>query len=71
MLKIAVCDDEKIVTSEIEEKIYSVSSKMNVTVEVDVFFDGKTFVNYMINENKSYDLIYIDIEMMGQNGIET
>lgn len=71
MLKIAVCDDEKNVTSEIEEKIYSVSTKLNVIVEVDVFFDGKTFVDYMINQNVLYDIIYIDIEMEGQNGVDT
>lgn len=48
MLKIAVCDDEKNVASEIEEKIYSVSTKLNVSAEVDVFFDGKSYKTFWL-----------------------
>lgn len=44
------------------------SEEMGIKVEIDVFYDGKTLVNY-IKDGKKYDLIYMDIEMREQDGI--
>ena len=70
MIGIAVCDDDKFATSEIEDKIYAISKKINLRVEIDVFFDGQTFIDYMLVHNKRYDIAFIDIEMNGKDGIE-
>lgn len=68
MIEIAICDDEIIITSKIENTLVQLSEEMGIKVEIDVFYDGKTLVNY-IKSGKKYDLIYMDIEMTEQNGI--
>lgn len=69
MLEIAVCDDETLVAANIEKMLEQLSISVAVKVEIDVFYDGSTLVNY-IKEGKRYDIIYLDIEMQKQNGVE-
>lgn len=68
MIEIAICDDEIVITSKIENILEELSEEMGIKVEIDVFYDGKTLVNY-IKDGKKYDLIYMDIEMREQDGI--
>jgi len=65
MLEIAVCDDESIMTSKIENLLERIGKG---DLEIDVFYDGNTLVDYIIN-GKRYDIIYLDIEMSNKNGI--
>ena len=69
MLKIAICDDEILETANIERMIDDLSQKTAVDVEVAIFYDGSTLVDY-INQGKRFDLIYLDIEMVKQNGVD-
>lgn len=69
MIRIAVCDDEVIVTSEIEELLFKVARKQLINIEVDVFFDGNT-LEKSIKDGNSFDLIYLDIEMKVMNGVD-
>lgn len=71
MIKIAVCDDEEIVTSDIEERLRRISKKTNVSIDIDVFFDGATLSDYILSQNTKYDIIYIDIKMKNENGVDT
>ena len=69
MLEIAVCDDEKFVAADIEKMLIDLSILMAVPLGIDVFFDGSTLVDY-IKSGKCYDIIYLDIEMAVQNGVD-
>ncbi len=69
MLQIAVCDDEPMITSKIEQLLEKVSAISDTEISIDVFFDGKTLSN-QVREGKRYDIIYLDIEMKDQNGVE-
>lgn len=69
MLEIAICDDEIQMVAQIESVLESISSQSTIQIEKDVFYDGSTLVNY-INSGKRYDIIYLDIEMSKQNGID-
>lgn len=69
MIEIAICDDEVYMTSEIEETLQNLCGLYNVAVEIDVFYDGSTLVDY-IEKGAKYDLIYLDIEMQHKNGVE-
>lgn len=40
MLEIAVCDDETLVTSQIEKMLEEITQKSVTKIEVDVFYDG-------------------------------
>lgn len=69
MLEIAICDDETLETSNIEKMLEDLATKVATKINIDVFYDGSTLVDY-INRGKRYDLIYLDIEMEKQNGVD-
>lgn len=69
MLKIAVCDDDNYVCTEIEQMILDYSIKSNIKVDIDIFYDGKDLISYIENEY-SFDLIFLDIELGTTTGIE-
>lgn len=71
MVKIAVCDDEESATSDIEGRLKMLSEKSGIAADIDVFFDGRTLMDYLINQKAGYDIIYIDIELKSENGVET
>lgn len=68
IVKIAICDDEVEMASDIEERILNLQEKYSVRVEIDVFYDGSTLTEY-IAKNDNYDLIYLDIEMENEDGV--
>ena len=69
MLRIAICDDNIPITTEIETLLNSICNKYHVLLKIDIFFDGKTLCQHIQSHNY-YDLIYLDIEMKEMNGIE-
>lgn len=68
MYKIAVCDDHLPITSEIENLLQNIGKDYNISLEIDIFFDGSTLCK-KLTSGIIYDLIYMDIEMNGINGI--
>lgn len=69
-MKIAICDDDKYVTSEIERYILEIAKNKNWDIDIDVFFDGAELINY-IEIGNNYDIIYLDIEMNQKDGVKT
>ena len=41
-MKIAVCDDDKLLTGEIDEQLQRIRQKIGISFETDIFFDGAT-----------------------------
>ncbi|WP_409967701.1 LytTR family DNA-binding domain-containing protein [Bengtsoniella intestinalis] len=68
MLRIAICADDVKLTSEIESLIYMIETTNKFSI--DVFFSGESLLNEIATGAK-YDLLYLDIEMDGINGIDT
>lgn len=67
MIKIAVVDDE---TDQIEQIVKIVTDFFNqhkLSIEIDKFPDGES----LLNKDYSYDIIFLDIQMDGIDGIET
>lgn len=62
-LKIAICDDETILCKELKEKI----SKFYSEYSIDTFHSGKE----LLRCPNEYDMIFLDIEMPGEDGMET
>lgn len=68
-MNIAICDDDKQICSQIESILERYRTKTGVMLEVEVFFSGESLLNHM-EQHGSFDLIYLDIELDGMNGVE-
>ena len=64
MIQIAVCDDQKLVSEKIKEMILHGDENR---YEVEVFSDGRA----LLNSGKAFDILFLDIDMPGLDGIET
>ncbi|MCR5251788.1 MAG: LytTR family DNA-binding domain-containing protein [Lachnospiraceae bacterium] len=62
-MKIAICDDEKLFLSDLEQKIYSHVSKLDC--EVFPFSSAEE----LLGSPEHFDLIFLDIEMGGMDGM--
>ncbi len=62
MLKIVVCDDEKVIVRQVSDMI----KKHLPDCEIDEFLSGKD----LLSAKKDFDIFFLDIQMEQQNGIE-
>lgn len=69
MFRIAICDDEQIICSQIENILLDYSKSTGLEIDIIVFYSGEELYKYM-ELGYSFDLIYLDIEMEPMNGLE-
>ncbi|SHE93067.1 two component transcriptional regulator, LytTR family [Tissierella praeacuta DSM 18095] len=69
MFIIAICDDEQIIVSQIENILLDYSKRTSLEVDIIVFYSGEELYKYM-ELGYNFDLIYLDIEMEPMNGLE-
>lgn len=70
MLNIAICDDENVIINQIEGLLLEIERRSSIELEMDVFYSGEALQKSVLS-GKRYDLIYLDIQMEGENGIDT
>lgn len=71
MISIAICDDDRKTTESIERILQKIAAKTNVEIKCESFFDGAALANAVVEQRAYFDLIYLDIEMHGMDGIHT
>ncbi|MFW5650456.1 MAG: LytR/AlgR family response regulator transcription factor [Acetivibrio ethanolgignens] len=69
MVKIAICDDDAYICSEIEKVIFDFGKTSTVEMEIEVFYSGEELIHFMEKEY-SFDLVFLDIELGETTGIE-
>lgn len=67
-MNIAICDDEKEWQEELKNYIYEYREKHHADVFINCFSDGKTCSEAELG---NYDIIFMDYQMNGINGIDT
>lgn len=65
MLRIAICDDQNEICSQIERYLLAYT---DIELIIEVFYSGEKLVEYLKN-NTQFDLIFLDIELGEFNGI--
>lgn len=58
MIKIAICDDENIIASQMENIILGICNKEGIGADTEVFYSGKS-LEKEISKGTIYDLIYL------------
>ncbi|ELY8226754.1 response regulator transcription factor [Enterococcus faecalis] len=68
-LKIALCDDDILVCSQIENMILEYAKENDYDADIAVFYSGSSLIDTIKSDSNDFDLIYLDIEMDGINGV--
>lgn len=69
MIKIAICDDETQVCGDLESHVLQAADEKGIKADVDVFYSAISMVDHL-KKDHSYDIMFLDIEMEGLDGIE-
>jgi Response regulator of the LytR/AlgR family len=68
-INIAICDDEHEQTAYMKSLVDKWAADNNIEITIETFDSAENFKSTWI-ENKSFDILLLDIQMSGQNGVE-
>jgi len=67
-VKIAICDDERYICSQLESILENITKQLEMDYEIEVFESGESLCKEL--ERQIYDLIFLDIELPENSGID-
>ncbi len=68
MLRIAICDDEKIILDKIEKLVKNELDNLKIKNEINTFISGESLLEY--SNLDDFDIIFLDIELKTINGMD-
>ena len=71
MYNIAICDDDRKTIDIIKEYLDKFSIQTENEFNIREFISGEKLLNVYYNERSPFDVLFLDMEMPGKNGIET
>lgn len=66
MLRIAICDDEKIIIDELSAMISKILKKNGYEAELTIFLNGEV----ILEKAEKFDVVFMDIEMPDKDGLQ-
>lgn len=69
MINVGICDDDLVFASKIETMLIKISKLQLIEMNIEVYSDGCELWKDFQNRN-TFDLLYLDIEMLQVNGID-
>lgn len=69
MINIAICDDEKVQVELLEKYVINWAKENGIRIEVELFFNAESF-EFLWSMDKKFNILLLDIEMPGKNGIQ-
>ena len=69
MYNIGICDDKKDTCAQIADMIYEYDRRKKIGIEVSIWNTGEALYQDMM-QNKSIDLLFLDIELVSTDGIQ-
>ncbi len=69
MIRIAICDDDHNICTQLEKIILDFQEQVMKDLEVEVFYSGESLLEHIKTED-GFDLIFLDIELEGITGVE-
>lgn len=69
MLQVGLCDDEPVLLEALEKKVSSCFSENLIFAEIQAFTGAQNLL-YEAEDGKRFDLLLLDIEMPGMDGME-
>lgn len=71
MINIAICDDKVEFSNRLEEILIEIIKEENIQADIDIFQRGDELLDKLRTDKNYYDMIFLDIEMKGMDGLET
>jgi DNA-binding LytR/AlgR family response regulator len=68
-INVAICEDEKVQVELLEKHVKIWGEQRNIKVIIETFYSAESF-DFNWSMDKRYDVLLLDIQMPGQNGIE-
>lgn len=71
MIKIAICDDDELVIQQMEQILEKCAREQAMQLEFGMFYSGEELLRYMGKTQQRFDILFLDIEMGGLDGLKT
>jgi DNA-binding LytR/AlgR family response regulator len=70
-MKVLICDDDKAYANKCKTHLIALAAKHNIELEIEIVESGDKLVFFMDTKYARADLIYMDYNMPGLNGVQT
>lgn len=68
-ISVAICDDDLILCADVERMLGKIFRELSLKYNIDVYNSGEPLCHEM--QHTKYDIIFLDIELPGMNGVKT